>query len=608
MSRKLEELEAELEKASGRVVQAADEPLRALLVEDSLADARLLQETLNESSRGRLIELTHVKSRAEAIQALAEADFDCILLDLGLADGQGLDNVEVVREHAQDTTLVVMTGNDSDQTAMATLNLGAQEYIVKGMLSGEALARTLRHALERNRMVLELQALREREYFLATHDALTGLPNRKLFGDRAAQGLAQAKRKNVQAAICYLDLDGFKPINDNYGHDVGDRLLIKVAEALGQAVRDGDTVARIGGDEFAIMLGPLHDRAEAQQIAARMIERVRGIAEAGGRNLSVSASIGMALFPEHGTDQEQLLLNADAAMYSAKAGERGVCLVYSPKMKGERELKGQMIDEINQALREDKFFPHYQPWVDGLDGITVGVQVLARWMAPGGQVRHPHLFLPIAEASGLINRISRRLVAGAADQWRRWQSDGLAPGLLGINLSARELSDADYVDELTQLLEQRKVRPGSVQLQLSRAQEALEAPPSGLHEQFERLKQAGFRLCLGEISRTDALHAALESLPIDALRMDRHVLGGIEGALGEQGRVAISEALALSRAQDFEVIVGGVETRLQYRTLSELGVRYMQGFLFGAPGDASHAEGLIRSPRVGQVAADRDQN
>jgi len=292
--------------------------LNVLVVEDSPADARLLVEALKEAGVDAQLNLNFVRSLAEAENAMRSGSFDCVLLDLGLPDAHGVDNVQRVRAVNRWQTVVVMTGLDSEEAALGTLQRGAQDYLVKGRYNGDVLIRIIRRAIERNRVLSEVDRLREEQYFLATHDALTGLPNRQLFDDRARRALAQAERQAGILAIGYLDLNGFKPVNDNYGHAVGDALLRRVGRTLLDSVRTSDTVARVGGDEFLFLLAPLHDRAEAETVFNRLHERIAAIRDVEGRSVSISASIGLAFFPQHARTLEALLAHADQAMYAAK--------------------------------------------------------------------------------------------------------------------------------------------------------------------------------------------------------------------------------------------------------------------------------------------------
>jgi diguanylate cyclase len=309
-------------------IMANEEPtppiLNVLVVEDSPADARLLKEAIKDSGSEAQIRLTFEETLARAEARLAEAGdgFDCVLLDLGLPDAQGIENVQRIRAINRFQTVVVMTGLESEEAALGTIQRGAQDYVLKGRYNGHVLMRILRRAIERNRVLSEIDRRAEEQYHLATHDGLTGLPNRKLFEDRAQSTLAHAQRQGEHFAIGYMDLNGFKPINDLHGHAVGDSLLRQVGLALREAVRAGDTVARVGGDEFLFLLAPVHDRAEVDAVVRRLLERIRGIREVDGREVSISASVGLAFFPEHGTSLDRLIGHADQCMYDIKRETR----------------------------------------------------------------------------------------------------------------------------------------------------------------------------------------------------------------------------------------------------------------------------------------------
>ncbi|HUR42344.1 MAG TPA: GGDEF domain-containing response regulator [Verrucomicrobiae bacterium] len=292
--------------------------IRMLVVEDSVADARLLREALRDARAH--VDLQQVSTLAEAERAVRDQTYDCVLLDLGLPDANGIDNVQRIRAANRSQTVVIMTGLDCEKAALGTLQRGAQDYLVKGRYDGAFIMRVIRRAMERNRVLNDVDQLREYQYYIATHDPLTGLPNRKLFEDRATSALAQAQREGGWFAVGYVDLDGFKPINDTHGHAVGDAVLRAVGQALSESVRATDTVARVGGDEFLVLLTPLkgYTASDVDATTKRLLERVGAVRKVEGRNVRVSASLGLAFYPQHGRTLESLLLFADHAMYRHK--------------------------------------------------------------------------------------------------------------------------------------------------------------------------------------------------------------------------------------------------------------------------------------------------
>lgn len=309
-------------------MSAAGATLRLLAVEDSAGDAHLLEAYLEAAGAGQ--GLVHVRTLAAAEIALAREEFDVVLLDLGLPDGDGIEIVKRIRAAAARTAVVVLTGRDDDSVALQALSSGAQEYLVKGDYDGATLLRTIRHAIQRHRLMMELADQREREYFRASHDALTGLPNRQLFLDRAATALSQVQRGGENFALCFIDLDGFKPVNDGHGHLVGDILLRQIADTLRASLRNGDTVARLGGDEFLLLLTPIAGARQAELIVQRLLGRIAAIRHAEGHEVNIGASAGIAVHPLHGDTVEVLMARADEAMYRAKRAGKGRAQVWSP--------------------------------------------------------------------------------------------------------------------------------------------------------------------------------------------------------------------------------------------------------------------------------------
>jgi len=250
-----------------------------LLVEDSPMDARLLRESLRDALERGELALQAVRSIGEAIEELGRNRYACVLLDLGLPDGQGLANVEKLRELDRSMTVVVLTGLDCESSAIRALQLGAQEYVVKGQYDGDSLLKVIRHATERNRQLHELEAQREQQVEQASNDPVTGLANRQRFEDKTRQLLAAAQDAR-RFAVCFLDLDRFKAVNDRHGHAIGDALLARIAQILRESVRESDTIARLGGDEFAILLPSIGEVALAREIGHRIVERIRGMVSA----------------------------------------------------------------------------------------------------------------------------------------------------------------------------------------------------------------------------------------------------------------------------------------------------------------------------------------
>lgn len=295
-----------------------EERLRLLLVEDSPADARLVQESFKDAGVGGQLDVRVVRSLGDAEIAVRSGSFDCVLLDLGLPDVSGVGNVQRIRAANRAQAIVITTGLDSEEAALRSLQGGAQDYVVKGRYSGDGLLRTIRRAIERNRVLAEADRSREEHYRLATRDPLTGLPNRLLFEETAQRALVLAEREASRLAIGYLDLDGFKQINDTHGHAVGDALLRHVSQILLKAIRTSDAVARVGGDEFVLLLAPIQNDHVVVAIGQKLREKIEAITEIEGRAVSISASIGFATYPDCARTLEMLMAFADKSMFESK--------------------------------------------------------------------------------------------------------------------------------------------------------------------------------------------------------------------------------------------------------------------------------------------------
>ena len=301
-------------------------------MEDNAGDARLLREVFDEQD-AHIIELTRVERVAGAENHLSKHPVDLILLDPGLPDAQGLDSIRRIRAAAPRVALVVLTGRDDEALALQALQEGAQDYLVKGQIDMRGLLRALRYAIERKNMEEAVFAERERDVkavrmtalhmkHLAQHDFLTGLPNRMLLLDRIVHAIALAPRHAKKVAVLYLDLDGFKEINDTRGHQAGDRLLQSIATRLVECVRGADTVSRQGGDEFVVLLSEMEQFGDAEITAKRMLQAVAEAHSIAGPGMQITTSIGISIYPEDGENAETLIKNADAAMYQAKENGR----------------------------------------------------------------------------------------------------------------------------------------------------------------------------------------------------------------------------------------------------------------------------------------------
>ncbi|MBI2382885.1 MAG: diguanylate cyclase [Gammaproteobacteria bacterium] len=558
-------------------------PLRLLLVEDSDRDAVLLCELMKDAAPDAPPHFVRATRLAEALHRLQQEDFDAVLLDLGLPDGHGVENVERVRNARRDVAVVVLTGLDDDRSAIEALRRGAQEYAVKGRYDGAEMVRVVQHAIERHRVLAEVDSQREQEFVRASHDALTGLANRSLFADRVREAVVQATRRGESLALCFVDLDGFKPVNDRLGHAAGDALLRQVAGALRQVVRDSDTVARVGGDEFAVLLRPVRGVDEVETVAGRMVERIRAIREIEGRAVAVGASIGAALFPAHGSTYEQLMVRADQAMYLAKRSARG----------GVRVFDGALAP----APAVEPIALVFQPWMDVREGRYEGVEVFVR---SGEEKGEAGTLLRRAERSGALAGLGLRVLENACMYWRDWLARGIAPTRFALNVSRSELSEPDFAARWLAVLAAQQVAPPHLQVEV--AEDAFDAGDNSVMiENLRRLRAQGVRVILDNFGRQQASLLKLAGLPIDGIKLDIGLIHGLRAGDGV-ARSVVNGLLDVAWPWRLEVIAIGVEDEGDYRQCRALDCRYQQGYWFSAPQPPERIAELLGAPPAALAA------
>jgi len=573
-------------------VSAAE--IELLLVEDSKLDARLIEERLRLASPGA-VQVRHAATLAQGIDAVAEYRPDCILLDLHLPDGAGVENVEAMLEAADGATLVVMTGLNDEATAMAALKLGAQEYLLKDQYDGPSLIRVLRHAIERNRLVREIDAQREEQYFHASHDVLTGLANRQLFDEQASQAVRVASRSGREVALCYIDLDGFKPVNDNFGHAVGDEVLVEVSSVLRTAVRDSDHVARLGGDEFAVILTDFASgesaRHRATLIARRIIEQISAIDEVSGHAVELGASAGVAVFPDHGRSVEKLVVNADMAMYAAKRGGRGQVVIYSDQMRG---LPGAGSDDgssdLRRAIENQEFTPYFQP-IFGADGTRLeGVEALLRWRGDDGW--HPaEPLINTARRDKVLEGVEVQMVTLAIRQFARWHREGVAPGFLALNLSGQSLIQSTVAEALRGALELEQL-PGNrlcIEVEPDGA-----ASPAAVAPTLKMLRELGVSITL-QLWDADVPVSQLTGYGADSIKLRRPLIQALMADQGDPQRRAAEAILAIAGTVGSEVELCGVESEDEVRQLMGRGFTRLQGHWRQAAINASEFQQWLKA-------------
>ena len=469
--------------------------------------------------------------------------------------------------------------------------LGAQsttkrEFTPQDVSFMEAIANVLANAIERR----SAEAKTQHE---ALHDPLTGLPNRTLFLDRLQHALAQARRHESAVAVLFLDLDQFKLVNDSLGHAAGDELLAAVAPRLEEALRPGDTVARFGGDEFAILAEDITTERGATRIAERIAEALTKPFVLRHRDHFVSASIGISIAEANETP-EGLIRDADAALYRAKDRGRGGYEIFDEVMRSRVIEHMQTENDLRRALQRDELELHYQPIVDLRDSSVVVLEALLRWRHPERGLLGPTAFIPVAEESRLIVPIGRWVLEQACREAARWQQDAPDSRPIGVavNLSAKQLGGPDLLSHITVALDDSGIEASTLRLELTET--TLLEDTTAVETSLQSLKALGVKLVLDDFGIGFSSLGYLKRLPLSAIKLDRSFVENLET---DSNDAAIVQAVAqMAQALEINVVAEGVETSEQLREVEALGCGYAQGFCLSEPVPAGEVDALLKQP------------
>jgi diguanylate cyclase len=436
-----------------------------------------------------------------------------------------------------------------------------------------------------------LEAANRQLRHMATHDALTALPNRSLFDDRLNQAIAHASSSGERFALAMLDLDRFKLINDSFGHRAGDELLREVARRLTGTLRSVDTVARLGGDEFVLIIREIGAVEEALRVAQKILDVLQLAVRMGEIDVHLSASIGIAFFPWHGTTLETLFAHADTAMYVAKQRGRKTVQCFAPHMETVTQERVRLESDLYEALKREQFELHYQPKVDAASGRFRGAEALIRWQHPQRGLIAPDDFIPLAEDSGLIVPIGEWIVREACRQIRAWQSDGFPPVRIAVNVSATQFRQRDLIDIVRRALDDAGVHASRLEIELTES--AVMNNPEESAETLAHLSRMGVAVSVDDFGTGYSSMSCLHRFPLDKLKIDRSFISDLIAS--SEAAAVVKGIICLAHSLRLKVIAEGVETREQMEFLRSHGCDQYQGFYLSPPLTAAAYEKLIRA-------------
>jgi diguanylate cyclase (GGDEF)-like protein/PAS domain S-box-containing protein len=506
-----------------------------------------------------------------------------------------------LREDPAWTGLVPMLNEQGIRSAWAMLITSRHRepsgifciYTRDNLSPGSSAVEMLKLSSELIGVANEHRQLTEQLTFQAHHDSLTRLPNRALFNDRLQLALATAARASHPLAVLLLDVDRFKMVNDTYGHANGDELLCQVATRVQQRLRASDTLARMGGDEFAAILANLSNAADAENVATDLVQAFKKPMNLGGRELAITITIGAAVFPRHGLDAASLMRNADLALYRAKEAGRNTSRVFTPEMGDGVVARLELESALRYAVERNELAIEYQPEVDR-HGKIVNVEALIRWNHPGlGQVA-PAVFIPLAEETGLILGIGAWILNQAAQQFGRWREMGCAPQTLAVNVSALQFAQADFLRSIDAAL--AACGSDSPWLEIELTEGLLMKNMRDATEKLAQLRSRGVKVAIDDFGTGYSSMAYLQRLSLETLKINHVFFDMVEPGNARSTEKSIARAIvALAKSLGLRVVAENVETEAQRDFLIDAGADLMQGHLFCPPQSPDQLESVLRT-------------
>jgi diguanylate cyclase (GGDEF)-like protein len=443
------------------------------------------------------------------------------------------------------------------------------------------------------RSILHNQELKkEKKKFqkLSEYDVLTTLPNRSLFQDRLERSIVKGLRHNNKFALLFIDIDNFKDINDTYGHANGDKLLYSVGDRINKLLRDEDTLARLGGDEYVVILEDIKNPIHASITANKIIELFKEPLKINDKEHLMSVSIGVSIFPDDSKDLTELLKYSDIAMYKAKKDGKNNVQFYSSSMSKEIVERVTIEKELRDAIDNEEFLVYYQHQVDGTTDKLIGMEALVRWEHPTMGLVSPAKFIPLAESTGLIVELDRLVMKTAMAQIVQWYKDGLNPGILSMNLAVKQLKQKDFIQILINLMEETSCKAEWIELEVTESQ--IMANPNEAIKLLTQISDLGIELAVDDFGTGYSSLAYLKRLPIDKLKIDQEFVRGLPD--DEEDAAIANAIIALAQSLNLKVIAEGVETKGQRDFIVENGCENIQGYYYSKPVPANEFELILR--------------
>ncbi len=539
-----------------------------LLVEAvASADSCIIAASELEQNKG--IKITRESRIERVLESLKENNFDAIIYDLSVSGPERYENLDRIACLCPETPLIVLCDGRDQNAALEALKRGAQEYLIKGSMNVRPLRRIIRQATIRK--IWERNQIKSARY-----DYLTGLPDRILFRERLEQAILDANRSDGQMGILFVDLDQFKEINNTLGHEIGDKLLKIVTERIRKCVRRADSVARSGGDEFAIIANRIAPASDAANLAKRINTSLARPYRINGSELHCTASIGITVYPTDAEDADTLQKYADLALHRAKDVGRNGFQFYSATMNKVVHTRKNIESQIREALSKDQFILHYQPNVDAVNGALVGSEALIRLQHPEHGMVPPNHFIPTAEETGLIVDIGEWVLRSSCAQARKWQDSDDLPARVAVNLSPIQFRRPEFVETVTKVLADTGLDPSNLELEIT--ENVVMADFDTTEKTLQALFELGVKLVIDDFGTGYSSLTYLKRFPVCKLKIDRSFINEITSS--SEDAAIVTAIIRMAHSLNLEVIGEGIETREQMSFLKAQECNEFQGYLF----------------------------
>lgn len=555
-----------------------------LMAEDNPHDAEIFSIMLAEGSNGKF-GVECVGSFKAVLKELDHQSFSGLIMDMGLPDSNGIEKVREISTQYPNLPIVILTGNDDQCMAEEALEVGAQDYLSKNEINPASFCRALRYANKRKSLELDLKASIEKTNLqnakldmMAKHDILTGLPNRTYINQALDKTIKRATRNEQSFALLYFDLNGFKQVNDSYGHDAGDVVLKTIADRVKASLRATDTIGRLGGDEFVVISDLIENSFQAHLIAQTISDVIEMPINYGDHVLTVSGSVGIAIYPDS-DNIEDLMKHADLAMYEAKKSKDTGIQFYTRTLQNKYRRKLELESHLPLALARDEIYPLYQPIIDSSTNRCMGIECLARWNSMELGAISPNEFIYVAEQSHLMNRITDVILKKLGEMNKKLRMSGVNLDKYSVNICGNQILESKFPIRFKEQLEVYQLKPENVCIEITERQ--LIDNMDRCKEHLEQLKEWGIAIALDDFGTGFASFTHLKQLPIDIIKLDRMLIRDID--FDKQNYALSAGIIEMAHLLDKQVVAEGVERDQELETLKQLGCDQIQGYLMSKP-------------------------